>query len=251
MIDRNKYDKIYDIILNSDNTVFFGGAGVSTASGIPDFRSATGLYNRQNDTGYSPEYMLSHDFLVENPEEFSRYYKENLIYKDAKPNTTHKVLAKLEKMGKLKAVITQNIDSLHQMAGSKNVLEIHGNLRDYYCMKCGKTYKAEEVLSTEGANYCACGGYIRPDVTLYGEALNQDIVNQAVRAIANAEILIIGGTSLVVYPAASFINFYRGNKCILINKERVGQDEIADYVVYDDLENFFRGLEMQIERCTN
>lgn len=150
-MDKNKYNTIYDIILSSNNIVFFGGAGVSTASGIPDFRSATGLYNRKNDTGYSPEYMLSHEFLIDNPEGFSKYYKENLIYEDAKPSTTHKVLAKLEKMGKLKAVVTQNIDSLHQMAGSKNVVEIHGNLRDYYCMSCGK--RAEVISHKKSMMY--------------------------------------------------------------------------------------------------
>ena len=247
-MDKNKYDSIYDLVLSSNNIVFFGGAGVSTASGIPDFRSATGLYNRENDTGYSPEYMLSHEFLIDEPEGFSKYYKENLIYENAKPSITHKVLARLEKMGKLKAVVTQNIDSLHQMAGSKNVLEIHGNLRDYYCMNCGKKYKTEEIIPTKGANYCECGGYIRPDVTLYGEGLNQDIVNQAVVAIANADVLIIGGTSLVVYPAASFINFYRGNKCILINKEQGGNDGIADYLIHDDLEKFFKGLEERLDK---
>lgn len=248
MVVRKNYDEIYDIILSSNNIVFFGGAGVSTESGIPDFRSATGLYNRKNDTGYSPEYMLSHEFLIESPEEFSNYYKENLIYDDAKPNITHNVLVRLEKMGKLKAIVTQNIDSLHQMAGSKNVLEIHGNLRDYYCMNCGKKYDAEEITSTKGANYCDCGGYIRPDVTLYGEGLNQDIVNQAISAIAKADVLIIGGTSLVVYPAASFINFYRGNKCILINKEQGGNDGIADYLIHDELGNFFRGLEKRLNK---
>lgn len=247
-MSENKYDAIYDIILSSNNIVFFGGAGVSTASGIPDFRSATGLYNRKNDTGYSPEYMLSHGFLIDNPEGFSKYCKENLIYEDAKPSLTHKVIARLEKMGKLKAVVTQNIDSLHQMAGSKNVLEIHGNLREYYCVNCGKEYEAEEILSTKGANYCDCGGYIRPDVTLYGEGLNQEIVNKAVIAIANADVLIIGGTSLVVYPAASFINFYRGNKCILINKEQGGNEEIADYLIHDDLEKFFKGLEEILDK---
>lgn len=247
-MNKNKYDAVYDIILNSKNIVFFGGAGVSTASGIPDFRSQTGLYNRKNNTGYSPEYMLSHEFLIDNPEGFSKYYKENLIYEDAEPSITHKVLARLENMGKLKAVVTQNIDSLHQMAGSKNVLEIHGNLRDYYCMNCGKQYEAKEILSTKDANYCDCGGYIRPDVTLYGEGLNQDIVNQAVIAISNADILIIGGTSLVVYPAASFINFYRGNKCILINKEKGVNDEIADYLIHDDLEKFFRDLEEILDK---
>lgn len=247
-MDSNNYDKIYNIILSSNNIVFFGGAGVSTASGIPDFRSTTGLYNKKNDTGYSPEYMLSHNFLISSPEEFSKYYKENLIYENVRPNIIHKVLTKLEEIEKLKAIVTQNIDSLHQMAGSKNVLEIHGNLRNYYCMECKKEYKAEDIISTKGENYCDCGGYIRPDVTLYGEGLDQEIVNKAITYIARADVLIIGGTSLVVYPAASFINFYRGNKCILINKEQSRNDEIADFLIHDDLEKFFSGLDKRIEK---
>lgn len=246
LIPNNDYKKLYDIILNSNNIVFFGGAGVSTESGIPDFRSATGLYNKENETGYSTEYMLSHEFLMENPEGFSKYYKENLIYEDAKPNITHKVLRKLEEMGKLKAIITQNIDSLHQMAGSTNVLEIHGNLRDYYCMECGKEYPKEDILATKGANYCDCGGYIRPDVVLYGEGLNQQIVQQSINAIAHADVLIIAGTSLVVYPAASFINFYIGTKSIFINKEVYGNSSVANYVVEDEMGNFFKGLEKSL-----
>lgn len=237
------YGEIVDIIMDSNNIVFFGGAGVSTESGIPDFRSATGLYNQKNDTGYSPEYMLSHDFLIKDPEGFSRYFKKNLISTTAKPNITHKVLVKLERMGKLKAIVTQNIDSLHQKAGSKNVYEIHGNLRDFYCMKCGKTYMEQEILSTDGANYCSCGGYIRPDVTLYGEGLPDKEVYGAVQAISNADVLIIGGTSLSVYPAASFINYYNGNKCILINREATQRDSFADYVVKDSLGNFFRQVD--------
>lgn len=241
-----KYKEIIDIILDSNNIVFFGGAGVSTESGIPDFRSATGLYNRKNDTGYPPEYLLSHDFLVENEEGFSRYYKENLTSENAKPNITHKVLRKLEKMGKLKAIVTQNIDSLHQKAGSENVYEIHGNLRDFYCVKCGKTYDEKEVFSTSGANYCDCGGYIRPDVTLYGEGLPEQTIAQAINAIARADVLIIGGTSLVVYPAASFINYYQGNKVILINQEATSRDCFANYLVRDSLGNFFRELDERL-----
>ncbi|WP_282926053.1 NAD-dependent protein deacylase [Helcococcus kunzii] len=240
-------DDIVDIILESNNIVFFGGAGVSTESGIPDFRSSTGLYNRKHETGYSPEYMLSHDFLVEDVVGFTKYYKENLIVEDAKPNITHKVLAKLEKMGKVKAVVTQNIDSLHHMAGSKNVYEIHGNLRDYYCVKCGKTYDADYVLQTVEPNYCDCGGYIRPDVTLYGEGLPEEAVRNAINAIAHADVLIIGGTSLVVYPAASFIDFYRGNKCILINKEQVGRNTSANYVIMSSLGEVFRKIDEKIK----
>lgn len=241
-----KIDEIIDLILDSNNIVFFGGAGVSTESGIPDFRSSTGLYNQKNETGYSPEYMLSHDFLEEDVVGFTKYYKENLIVKDAKPNITHKVLAKLEKMGKLKAVITQNIDSLHHMAGSKNVYEIHGNLRDYYCVKCGKTYEAEKVLSTLEPNYCECGGYIRPDVTLYGEGLPEEAVRNAVNAISHADVLIIGGTSLAVYPAASFIDFYRGEKSILINKEKVARVTSANHIIMSSLGDVFSKIDERI-----
>lgn len=242
------FDKVIDIILDSDNIVFFGGAGVSTESGIPDFRSATGLYNRENNTGHSPEYMLSHDFLVEDEEGFSKYYKENLISKTAKPNVTHRVLAKLEEMKKLRAIVTQNIDSLHQKAGSKNVYEIHGNLRDFYCVKCGEKYPEDMILSTPGANYCSCGGYIRPDVTLYGEALPEHTVIMAIDAISKADVLIIGGTSLAVYPAASFINYYRGHKCILINRDETSRDNVADYVIHASLGDFFSQLEKRINR---
>lgn len=240
-------NEIYEMILSSDNIVFFGGAGVSTESGIPDFRSSTGLYNRKNNTGYSPEYMLSHDFLINDNEGFSRYFKENLIIDDVKPNITHFVLAKLEKMGKLKAVITQNIDSLHQKAGSKNVLEIHGNLRDFYCVKCGKIYDEKEIIHTFGANYCDCGGYIRPDVTLYGEIPQQAQVIKSIQAIREADVLIIGGTSLTVYPAASFINYYNGNKSILINKEIIGKG-VANYIINDSLGKFFEGLDSLIKK---
>lgn len=240
-------NEIYEMILSSDNIVFFGGAGVSTESGIPDFRSSTGLYNRKNNTGYSPEYMLSHDFLINDNEGFSRYFKENLIIDDVKPNITHFVLAKLEKMGKLKAVITQNIDSLHQKAGSKNVLEIHGNLRDFYCLKCGKIYDEKEIIHTFGANYCDCGGYIRPDVTLYGEIPQQAQVIKSIQAIREADVLIIGGTSLTVYPAASFINYYNGNKSILINKEIIGKG-VANYIINDSLGKFFEGLDSLIKK---
>lgn len=229
-------DEMKTIIKESDNIVFFGGAGVSTASGIPDFRSATGLYNQKNKNNYSPEYMLSHEFLERNPEEFSHYYKEHLIYPEAKPNKAHLALAKLERLGKLKAVITQNIDSLHQMAGSKKVLELHGNLRDYYCTSCHKSYTLEEVMKEEGMSICdQCGGFIRPDVVLYGESLNMDIMQKAAEMISKCEVLIVAGTSLVVYPAASFLRYYRGNKLMIINRDHTSKDEMADYVIHDDL----------------
>lgn len=241
-------ENLIDMILESYNIVFFGGAGVSTESGIPDFRSATGLYNRNNNTGHSPEYMLSHDFLVADEQGFSKYYKENLISKNAQPNVTHKVLAKLEQMKKLRAIVTQNIDSLHQKAGSKNVYEIHGNLRDFYCVKCGRKYPEEEILSTSGANYCSCGGFIRPDVTLYGEGLPESSVIMALDAISKADVLIIGGTSLAVYPAASFVNYYNGNKCILINKDETSRDNVADYVLHTSLGDFFSELEKRLKK---
>lgn len=231
-----QFEKVKKIIEESDNIVFFGGAGVSTGSGIPDFRSATGLYNKKYDSDYSPEYMLSHEFFSENPKGFSNYVKQNLIYEDALPNNAHKVLAKLEQRGKLKGIITQNIDSLHQLAGSEKVYEIHGNLRDYYCMNCGSVYNLDEYLSKEDPPYCdKCGGFIRPDVVLYGESLNTERVRRSVELIENADVLIVGGTSLVVYPAAGFLDYYRGNKMILINKEPTIKDALADYVIYGDI----------------
>ncbi len=230
-----KMQELKEIIKNSDNIVFFGGAGVSTASGIPDFRSATGLYNRRSNTAYSPEYMLSHEFLEEHPEEFSRYYKENLIYPDARPNKAHLALAKLERLGKLKAIVTQNIDSLHQMAGNTRVLELHGNLRDYYCTRCGKKYTLDEVLREKGASHCDCGGFIRPDVVLYGEGLDQTVIMRAIEAIRAADVFIVAGTSLVVYPAAGLVNYYHGDKLIMINKEATSGDARADYVLHEDI----------------
>lgn len=228
-------EELKKIIRDSENIVFFGGAGVSTASGIPDFRSATGLYNRMSNTDYRPEYMLSHEFLEDHPEEFSRYYKENLIYPDARPNKAHLALAKLERLGKLKAIVTQNIDSLHQMAGNTCVLELHGNLRDYYCVRCGKKYALHEVLKEKGTSHCACGGFIRPDVVLYGEGLNAHVIRRAIDAIRAADVLIVAGTSLVVYPAAGFVNEYQGDKLIMINREPTSGDRHADYVLHEDL----------------
>ncbi|MFO3667595.1 NAD-dependent protein deacylase [Anaerococcus kampingiae] len=228
--------EVKKIIDDSNNIVFFGGAGVSTASGVPDFRSATGLYNRENNSGYSPEYMLSHEFLVDHPDQFMTYCKDNLMLDGIKPNPAHYALAKLEKMGKLKAVITQNVDSLHQEAGSQNVIELHGNLRDYYCTKCGKNFDLAYVKSFEKeAHYDECGGLVRPDIVLYGEGLDQNNISYAINLIANADVLIIGGTSLVVYPAAGLIDFYRGHKLILINKDPTSRDSRADYVINGDI----------------
>lgn len=222
------------IIESSNNIVFFGGAGVSTESGIPDFRSATGLYNQKHQTTYAVEEMLSHAYFMRHCEEFYDYYKNHLLFPEAKPNQAHIALAKLEAAGKLKAVITQNIDGLHQAAGSKNVLELHGSVYRNYCMDCGRKYELEDVLSQNGVPKCGhCGGIIRPDVVLYGESLDQSVIERAVRYIAQAEVLIIGGTSLVVYPAAGLIQYFRGKSLILINQQATPQDDNADLVVHE------------------
>ncbi|WP_237036707.1 NAD-dependent protein deacylase [Mediannikoviicoccus vaginalis] len=234
----NNIDKLKEIIKKSNNIVFFGGAGVSTASGIPDFRSATGLYNEKNNKGYSPEYMLSHEFFSEHPREFMDYVRNNLIYEEAKPNKCHLALKKLEDMGKLKGIVTQNIDSLHQLAGSKNVVEIHGNLRDYHCVNCGKYLSFEDMKERDFSIKCPnCGGVLRPDVVLYGEALDLENINNAINLIENAEILIVGGSSLMVYPAAGFIDYFRGDTLVLINKTKTSYDSRADFVFYEDIGN--------------
>ena len=234
----NNIDKLKEIIKKSNNIVFFGGAGVSTASGIPDFRSATGLYNEKNNKGYSPEYMLSHEFFSEHPREFMDYVRNNLIYEEAKPNKCHLALKKLEDMGKLKGIVTQNIDSLHQLAGSKNVVEIHGNLRDYHCVNCGKYLSFGDMKERDFSIKCPnCGGVLRPDVVLYGEALDLENINNAINLIENAEILIVGGSSLMVYPAAGFIDYFRGDTLVLINKTKTSYDSRADFVFYEDIGN--------------
>ena len=235
-MDANVLDRVREIINNSNNIVFFGGAGVSTASGIPDFRSATGLYNREKNSNYSPEYMLSHEFFENHPDEFIKYAKNNLISLEARPNDAHYALKTLEDMGKLRGIITQNIDGLHQMAGSKVVNEIHGNLRDYYCTKCFKNYDLDFVLNTEEPPICTkCGGIIRPDIVLYGEALDASNMSQAIKWIEEADVFIVGGTSLVVYPAAGLLDYYRGDKLILMNMEETPLDYKADYTIYGDI----------------
>lgn len=229
-------NRLKELIASSDNIVFFGGAGVSTESNIPDFRSANGLYNEKNNKSYAPEQILSHTFFDQHTEEFFQFYREKMIYKDAKPNAAHIALAQLEKMGKLKAVVTQNIDGLHQMAGSQNVLELHGSIHRNYCVSCGKFFDLEHIINTKGVPKCnECGGIIKPDVVLYEEALDMDTVNKATLAISEADILIIGGTSLTVYPAAGLINYYRGNKLILINKAETPQDGRANLVFHDSI----------------
>ena len=212
----NEIEQLKQWIADSDNIVFFGGAGVSTESGIPDFRSTDGLYNQQYD--YPPETILSHTFYKSNPEEFWRFYRDKMLCLDAQPNPAHIKLAQLEQDGKLRAVITQNIDGLHQKAGSRNVLELHGSVHRNYCERCGKFYTAEDILRTTGVPRCTCGGPIKPDVVLYEEGLDQDTLERSVAAIRHAEVLIIGGTSLVVYPAAGLVRYYRGERLVVINK---------------------------------
>ena len=221
------------MIEESENIVFFGGAGVSTESGIPDFRSRDGLYAMKY--AYPPEEILSHDFLEENPEEFFRFYRDKILDPgmNAKPNAAHKRLAELEQRGKLTAVVTQNIDGLHDDAGNKNVLELHGSVRRNYCAKCGMRYALSDVLSSTGVPHCACGGIIRPDVVLYGEPLDPDVIEASVSAIASADMLMIAGTSLAVYPAAGLIRYFRGNRLVLINKSSTPMDGSADLVLHE------------------
>ena len=226
MTERETLKKWLD---ESNNIVFFGGAGVSTESNIPDFRSTDGLYNQQYD--YPPETILSHSFYMNKPEEFYRFYRNKMLFPNAKPNRAHKALAKLEQMGKLKAVVTQNIDGLHQKAGSKEVLELHGSVLRNHCTRCGKFYGLDAILNSTGVPKCSCGGTIKPDVVLYEEGLDPETIEKSVNYIANADVLIVGGTSLTVYPAAGLIDYYRGHKLILINKSVTPMDSRADLVI--------------------
>ncbi len=216
-------------IEESENIVFFGGAGVSTESGIPDFRSQDGLYHQQYD--YPPEQILSHTFYMKHPEEFYRFYRNKMLVSGAKPNKAHLALAKLEREGRLKAVITQNIDGLHQAAGSREVLELHGSVHRNYCLRCGKFYGPEAIEQSSGVPKCSCGGMIKPDVVLYEEGLDMDVLNRAVNYISRADVLIVGGTSLTVYPAAGLIDYYRGNRLVLINRDATALDSRADLVI--------------------
>ena len=238
----NGTEKLKELINGSNNIVFFGGAGVSTESGIPDFRSTDGLYHQEYD--YPPETILSHSFFMRNPEEFYRFYKNKMLCLDAKPNMAHKKLAELEKAGKLKAVITQNIDGLHQAAGSKEVLELHGSVHRNYCMKCGKSYDAEYMLHAEGVPTCSCGGRIKPDVVLYEEGLDTNTIEESVRAISNAQILIIGGTSLAVYPAAGLIDYFRGEALVVINKSSTPRDRNADLLIKEPIGQVFSQIKV-------
>ncbi len=224
----------------SGNIVFFGGAGVSTESGVPDFRSTGGLYRQQYK--YPPETMLSRTFFDAHPEEFFEFYRKKMIYLDAKPNAAHTKLAQWERDGKLKAVITQNIDGLHQAAGSKNVLELHGSIHRNFCMKCGRPYGVETVLHSNGVPRCACGGIIKPDVVLYEEGLDERTLTKAVDAVRKADMLIVGGTSLVVYPAAGLLRYYGGERLVLINRTPTGMDARADLLVQGSLGEVFSRL---------
>ena len=224
-----KWQQLKDWIDGSSNIVFFGGAGVSTESGIPDFRSVDGLYNQQYK--YPPETIISHSFYVRYPEEFFRFYKDRMLFTDARPNAAHKALAHLEGQGKLKAVITQNIDGLHQMAGSREVLELHGSVHRNYCTRCGEFYDLDYVVKCDGVPQCSCGGVIKPDVVLYEEGLDEEVLSGAVNAIRHADTLIIGGTSLVVYPAAGLIRYFRGDHLVVINMQPTGADAEADLCI--------------------
>lgn len=231
---------IKDLIENSNYIVFFGGAGVSTESGIPDFRSKDGLYNQKYK--YPPEKILSHSFFINNTEEFYKFYKNKLNSLKYEPNITHKKLSELEKSGKLKAIITQNIDGLHQKAGSKNVLELHGSIFRNYCIKCNKFYDANYVFNSNNVPKCECGGIIKPDVVLYEESLDNDILTEAIKHIEKADLLIVAGTSLTVYPASGLINYFNGNNLVLINKDITSYDKIANVVIHNNLSDVFKEI---------
>lgn len=227
--EKKKRELLKKWIQESKNVVFFGGAGVSTESGIPDFRSVDGLYNQEYE--YPPETILSHTFYLKKTEEFYRFYRNKMLFPEAEPNCAHLALAKLEKEGKVRAVITQNIDGLHQAAGSREVLELHGSVHRNYCERCGKFYSMAHILACQGIPRCSCGGVIKPDVVLYEEGLDDSVLSRSVEHIRNADVLIIGGTSLMVYPAAGLIDYYRGNKLVLINKSATSRDSQADLVI--------------------
>lgn len=235
-------EKLSHILKDSQNIVFFGGAGISTESGIPDFRSETGLYKTESGQGYSPEAMLSHTFFVYHTKDFFKFYKEKMIYVTAKPNPAHLALAQLEQMGKLKAVVTQNIDGLHQAGGSKNVYELHGSIHRNYCTKCHTFYDINFILESKDIPECPkCGGIVKPDVVLYEEGLDNDVIKGAISAIEHADTLIIGGTSLAVYPAAGLVNYFKGKNLILINKSSTPYDSKANLVIHDAIGKVLSG----------
>lgn len=235
-----KVTRLKEYVQECHSIVFFGGAGVSTESGIPDFRSTDGLYHQE--WAYPPETILSHSFFVRNTEEFYRFYKKKMICLDAKPNAAHWKLAQLEKEGKLSAVVTQNIDSLHQMAGSKRVYELHGSVHRNYCQKCGKFYDASYILESEGVPRCECGGLIKPDVVLYEEGLDDRTIRGSVNAISQADMLIIGGTSLAVYPAAGLIDYFEGKHLVVINRTPTPRDGSADLLIQGNIGEVFDGI---------
>lgn len=232
--------KLKQWIQESKRIVFFGGAGVSTESGIPDFRSTDGLYSQKFD--YPPEIIISHSFYLRDPEYFFRFYREKMLPLGFQPNVTHDKLAQWEKAGKLHAVITQNIDGLHQKAGSKNVLELHGSVLRNYCTRCNKFYSAEFVRDSAGVPRCGCGGIVKPDVVLYEEPLNENVLERSIYAVENADLLIVAGTSLTVYPAAGLINYYRGDRLVLINRDVTPYDHRANMVLHEKLGDIFREL---------
>ncbi len=240
----DKIKELVTLIKTSKKTVFFGGAGVSTESGLKDFRSKDGLYHEKY--SYPPEEMLSHHFFLENTKEFYKFYRDKLNSLNYKPNITHIILAKLEEKGLLSSIITQNIDGFHQMAGSKNVLELHGSVWRNYCMKCHKSYEAETVFSSTDVPKCSCGGIIKPEVVLYEESLNQETLQQAIKEISTADLLIIGGTSLNVYPAAGLIQYFRGKNIVLINKEKTPYDKMCNLVFYDNIGKIMKKIEQNL-----
>lgn len=241
----DKVARLQEIIDVHENIVFFGGAGVSTESGIPDFRSQDGVYHQKYD--YPPETILSHTFFMRRPEEFYKFYRDKMLCDTAKPNAAHMKLAELEKCGKLKAVITQNIDNLHQMAGSRKVLELHGSVYRNYCMKCGKFYDFSYIKNSTGVPRCECGGMVKPDVVLYEEGLDNQTLTDSVRAISQAQVLIIGGTSLAVYPAASLIDYFRGDCLVVINKAPTPRDRNADLLIKDPIGQVFSKIRIKGE----
>ncbi len=240
-MDTDKLSKFAKIIAESNNIVFFGGAGVSTESGIPDFRSEGGVFSSR--AGLSPEEIVSQGYFITHTREFYEFYRKRMLFPEAKPNAAHKYVAKLEQKGKLRAVVTQNIDGLHQAAGSKAVYELHGNVHRNYCMRCGKFYGLDRILSCNGVPHCDCGGTIKPDVVLYEESLDGDVIDGAINAISQADTLIIGGTSLVVYPAASFINFFAGKHIVIINKSATFADSRAELSFNDNIGEVFAALD--------
>ncbi len=239
----NKIEQLKKMIEESHDIVIFSGAGLSTNSGIPDFRSANGIYNEKLKSKFSPEEIISHSFFMKHPDDFYKFYFEKMVYPDAKPNIAHKFFAKLQKNHKV-TIVTQNIDDLHQMAGSKNVIELHGSIARNYCMKCRKYYNIKDIIKfSPNIPYCECGGIIKPDVVLYEESLNEDDIVSAVRAIGDCDMLIVVGTSLVVYPAAGFVRYYNKDKLVLLNKSETQYDSKCNLVIHDDIKNVIEEIE--------